>query len=228
MRTFSLALIFLLAANSQADGQLLQQQQRIDFLQQQFGQTHEHSQIWQWGWFGFLGSAFVVQGLVANTVDDDKLQYDMSVGAITSFLGAADMLLNPMLSHNYSDQLQQIGSSTDMEKSAKLQQAEVWLAKAAAREAYEQSWTNHLLAGLVNGLAGLAVAYDDKRPIDGLLTFATGVAVSEFKIYTAPQTMMAAQQTYQNGNYSEQTAKVDQQRLFVAAAGPNLMINWKF
>lgn len=228
MRTFSLALIFLLAANSQADGQLLQQQQRIDFLQQQFEQTHEHSQTWQWGWFGFLGSAFVVQGLVANTVDDDKLQYDMSVGAITSFLGAADMLLNPMLSHNYSDQLQQIGSSTDMEKSAKLQQAEVWLAKAAAREAYEQSWTNHLLAGLVNGLAGLAVAYDDKRPIDGLLTFATGVAVSEFKIYTAPQTMMAAQQTYQNGNYSEQTAKVDQQRLFVAAAGPNLMINWKF
>lgn len=228
MRTFSLALIFLLAANSQADGQLLQQQQRIDFLQQQFEQTHEHSQTWQWGWFGFLGSAFVVQGLVANTVDDNKLQYDMSVGAITSFLGAADMLLNPMLSHNYSDQLQQIGSSTDMEKSAKLQQAEVWLAKAAAREAYEQSWTNHLLAGLVNGLAGLAVAYDDKRPIDGLLTFATGVAVSEFKIYTAPQTMMAAQQTYQNGNYSEQTAKVDQQRLFVAAAGPNLMINWKF
>lgn len=228
MRTFSLALIFLLAANSQADGQLLQQQQRIDFLQQQFEQTHEHSQTWQWGWFGFLGSAFVVQGLVANTVDDNKLQYDMSVGAITSFLGAADMLLNPMLSHNYSDQLQQIGSSTDMEKSAKLQQAEVWLAKAAAREAYEQSWTNHLLAGLVNGLAGLAVAYDDKRPIDGLLTFATGVAVSEFKIYTAPQTMMAAQQAYQNGNYSAQTAKVDQQRLFVAAAGPNLMINWKF
>lgn len=228
MRTFSLALILLLTANSQADGQLLQQQQRIDFLQQQFGQTHEHSQTWQWGWFGFLGSAFVVQGLVANNVDDDKLQYDMSVGAITSFLGAADMLLNPMLSHNYSDQLQQMGSSTDMEKSAKLQQAEVWLAKAAAREAYEQSWTNHLLAGLVNGLAGLAVAYDDKRPIDGLLTFATGVAVSEFKIYTAPQTMIAAQQAYQNGNYFAQTAKVDQQRLFVAAAGPNLMINWKF
>ena len=114
------------------------------------------------------------------------------------------------------------------EKSNKLQQAESWLAKAAAREAYEQSWTNHLLAGLVNGLAGLAVAYDDKRPIDGLLTFATGVAVSEFKIYTAPQTMIAAQQAYQNGNYSLQTAKADEQRLFVAAAGTHLMINWKF
>lgn len=219
----ALPLLFI-AFSSQAD----EQQQRIDFIQQQFLDTQDHSKTWQWGWFGFLGSAAAVQGIAANAVDDDKLQYDMSVGAVTSFLGAADMLLNPMQNHNFSDQLQKMDSSSMSEKSNKLQQAESWLAKAAAREAYEQSWTNHLLAGLVNGLAGLAVAYDDKRPIDGLLTFATGVAVSEFKIYTAPQTMIAAQQAYQNGNYSLQTAKADEQRLFVAAAGTHLMINWKF
>lgn len=229
MRIFSLVLALFLAVNSHADEQ---QQQRIDFIQQQFEQTQEHSQTWQWGWFGFLGGAATVQGIAANSVDDDKLQYDMSVGAVTSFLGAADMLLNPMQSHNFSDQLHNMASSTALEKTNKLQSAETWLAQAAAREAYEQSWTNHLLAGLVNGLAGLAVAYDDKRPIDGWLTFATGVAVSEFKIYTAPQTMMAAQQVYQNGNYSTaasaRTAKRNPQRLFIAAAGPNLMINWRF
>lgn len=223
MRVITLTLSLLLAITSHADEQL-----QIDFIQQQFEQTRDHSQTWQWGWFGFLGTAATVQGIAANTVEDDKLQYDMSVGAVTSFLGAADMLMNPMQSHNYSDDLLSMKSNSRAEKTAKLQQAETWLAKAAAREAYEQSWTNHLLAGLVNGLAGLAVAYDDKRPIDGWLTFATGVAVSEFKIYTAPQTMMEAQQAYQSGNYSLQTAKKDQQRLFVAAAGPNLMINWKF
>ncbi|MEH6447570.1 MAG: hypothetical protein V7765_02820 [Oleispira sp.] len=223
MRIITLTLALLTAFSSQAD-----EQQRIDFIQQQFEQNREHSQTWQWGWLGFLGTAATVQGIAANTVDDDKLQYDMSVGAVTSFLGAADMLMNPMRSHNYSDQLQQMESNSSAQTSAKLQQAEAWLAKAAAREAYEQSWTNHLLAGLVNGLAGLAVAYDDKRPIDGWLTFATGMAVSEFKVYTTPQAMMAAQQTYQSGNYSLQTAKTDQQRLFVAAAGPNLMVNWKF
>jgi hypothetical protein len=223
MRIIILTLSLLTAFSSQAD-----EQQRIDFIQQQFEQTREHSQTWQWGWFGFLGTAATVQGIAANTVDDDKLQYDMSVGAVTSFLGTADMLMNPMKSHNYSDQLQQMESNSGAQKTAKLQQAETWLAKAAAREAYEQSWTNHLLAGLVNGLAGLAVAYDDKRPIDGWLTFATGMAVSEFKIYTTPQTMMAAQQAYQSGDYSLQTAKNDQQRLFIAAAGPNLMVNWKF
>lgn len=223
MHEITLTFALLMAFNSYAD-----EQQKIDFIEQQFEQNKEHSQTWQWGWFGFLGTAAAVQGIAANTVDDDKLQYDMSVGAVTSFLGAADMLMNPMKSHNYSDQLQVMESSNPAQKSAKLQQAEAWLAKAAAREAYEQSWTNHLLAGLVNGLAGLAVAYDDKRPIDGWLTFATGVAVSEFKVYTAPQTMMAAQQAYQSGNYQLQTAKTEPQRLFIAAAGPNLMVNWKF
>lgn len=223
MRIFSLTLALLMAFSSHAN-----EQQRIDFIQQKFEQTHDHSQTWQWGWFGFLGTAATVQAIGANTVDDDKLQYDMSIGAVTSFLGAADMLLNPMQSHNYSDKLQKLNSNSRVEKTYKLEKAEFWLAKAAAREAYEQSWTNHLLAGLVNGLAGLAVAYDDKRPVDGWLTFATGVAVTEFKIYTAPQTMMAAQQAYQSGNYSIQTAKKDQQRLFLAAAGPNLMINWRF
>jgi len=224
MRALTLAFMLVLTSASQAD----EHQQRIDFIQQQFEQTQDHSEMWQWGWFGFLGSATVVQGIGANVVDDDKLQYDMSVGAITSFLGASDMLLNPMKSHNYSDQLQSMKVNSKIEKEEKLRQGESWLAKAAAREAYEQSWTNHLLAGLVNGLAGLAVAYDDKRPIDGWLTFATGVAVSEFKVYTAPQSMMKAQQAYINGNYEYQAAKIEPSRLEIAAAGPNLMVNWKF
>jgi hypothetical protein len=224
MRSHTLAFMLVLTSASQAD----EHQQRIDFIQQQFEQTRDHSEMWQWGWFGFLGSATVVQGIGANVVDDDKLQYDMSVGAITSFLGASDMLLNPMKSHNYSDQLQSMKVNSKIEKEEKLRQGESWLAKAAAREAYEQSWTNHLLAGLVNGLAGLAVAYDDKRPIDGWLTFATGVAVSEFKVYTAPQSMMKAQQAYINGNYEYQAAKIEPSRLEIAAAGPNLMVNWKF
>lgn len=220
----TLSVALLLGANSSYGDD----QQRIDFIQQQFQQTRDHSEMWQWGWFGFLGSAAAVQGIAANTVDDDKLQYDMSVGAVTSFLGAADMLLNPMQTHHFNDQLQQLNNDTAVAKAEKLQQAESWLAKAAAREAYEQSWTNHLLSGLVNGLAGLAVAYDDKRPIDGWLTFATGMAVTEFKIYTAPQNMMAAQQAYINGKYSVQTAKITPRRWNIAAAGPNLFVEYKF
>ena len=123
MRTLLIGFSLLMAAfNSYANDE----QQKIDFIQQQFDQTKEHSQMWQWGWFGFLGTAATVQGLGASVVDDNKLRYDMSVGAITSFLGAADMLLNPMKTHNYSDQLQNISNDNPMEQSNKLLLAESW------------------------------------------------------------------------------------------------------
>ena len=224
MRTLLLVMSLLLTSVSQADDQQI----RINFIQQQFEQNADHSKTWQWGWFGFLTTATVVQGIGANVVDDDKLQYDMSVGAVTGFLGAADLIMNPMQSHSYSDQLQTMKMSSQAQQKAKLLKAEHWLAKAAAREAQEKSWVTHALSTFVNGLAGLAVAYDDKRPIDGWLTFATGVAVSQFKIYTSPTHMMEAHQAYQSGNYNYQAAKIEPSRWQVAAAGPNLMVNWKF
>jgi hypothetical protein len=224
MRLFSLTLCLSLAISAHAD----EQQVKIDFLEKQFQHNAEHSRAWQYGWLGFLSTATLVQGIGANVVDDDKLQYDMSVGTVTSFLGAADLLMNPMPSHNFSQQLSAMKVNDESQKQAKLAQAEAWLAKAAAREAQEKSWTTHFLSTFVNALAGLAVAYDDKRPIDGWLTFASGVAVSQFKIYTAPTHMMEAQQAYQSGNYNFQAAKTEQNRWQLAAAGPNLSINWRF
>jgi len=226
MRLLPLALLPLALSVSavQADDT----EQRIQFIENHFEQTREHSELWQWGWFGFLGSATVAQGIGANVVDDDKMQYDFTVGATTSFLGAADMLLNPMKNHNYYDQLAAMPANSPAEKKAKLDQAESYLAAAVKRESYEQSWVNHTLAGLVNGLAGLAVAYDDKRPIDGWVTFATGMIVTEIKIYTAPQSMISANEAYQQGNYQAQAAKVEPQRWHFAAAGPQLFASYRF
>lgn len=224
MRLFSLSLCLCLAFSANAN----EQQIKIDFIEQQFQYNEEHSRTWQYGWLGFLSSATLVQGIGANVVEDDKLQYDMSVGAVTSFLGAADLLMNPMPSHAFSQQLKAIATNSEDQTHSKLIQAEAWLAKAAAREAQEKSWTTHFLSTFVNALAGLAVAYDDKRPIDGWLTFASGVAVSQFKIYTAPTHMMEAQQAYLSGNYTFQAAKNEPSRWQLAAAGPNLTINWRF
>ena len=41
--------LLLIAFSSQAD----EQQQRIDFIQQQFLDTRDHSKTRQWGWLGF-------------------------------------------------------------------------------------------------------------------------------------------------------------------------------
>lgn len=228
MRLLFTMLTALIAITAHSDEHSMEQQMQFDFINQQFNNASDHSQTWQWGWFGFLGSATLIQTIGANTLNDDKIKYDMGVGAVTSLLGSADMLLNPMQSHLYSDQLQSMSRNSDLTLDAKLRQAESWLNHAGAREAYEQSLTNHLLSGLVNGLAALVIAYDDKRPVDAWVSFATGIAVSEVKIYTAPQSLIKAKADYQKGDYSLKTAKADQQRLFVAAAGPNLWVNWRF
>lgn len=195
--------------------------EKLQFIQQEFQANREHSLYWQRGWFGLFAGVATVQGVAWHYTDDDNDRYDRAVGFTTSALGAADMLLNPMRSHDYADQL--AGGNVS------LQQAEQWLAAAAAREQYERSLTNHLLAGLVNGLAGLAVAYDDKRPGDGWLTFASGMIATEVKIHTSPTRMSAAWQAYQRGELSPPaTAKAELPRWQVAAAGPVLWLQYQF
>lgn len=195
--------------------------EKLQFIQNEFQANREHSLYWQQGWFGLFAGVAAVQGVAWHYTDDDNDRYDRAVGFTTSALGAADMLLNPMRSHHYADQL--AGGNI------RLNQAEQWLAAAAAREQYERSLTNHLLAGLVNGLAGLAVAYDDNRPDDGWVTFAMGMIATEVKIHTAPTHMTKAWQAYQRGELSPVTAATaEQPRWQIAAAGPVLWAQYRF
>lgn len=192
-----------------------------DRIGQYFLGQQDASAYWQRGWLTLFSASAAGQGLIAATSGSERERYNARTGAITSALGAADMLLNPMRTHEYAAALQQGDVSRE--------QAEQWLAAAAAREQYERSLTNHLLAGLVNALAGLAIAYDDKRPDDGWLTFATGMLASEIKIATAPTGMTAAWQAWQRGEPSPPAAAMTPPtRWSVAAAGPVLYLQLQF
>ncbi len=220
----TLTLLFLLnCTTAQADDQ-----SKLRFLQQQFDNSADHSRLWQNGWFGLFAGVTAVNGIAYTQTDGEHNKYDRVVGFTTSFLGAADMLLNPMETHNFADDLAAMPTTDNNARQAKLAQAEQWLNTAAEREIYERSLLNHVLAGLVNGLAGLAVAYDDKRPADGWMTFASGMIASEVKIYTAPQTMTEAREQYRNGNLESAAAKSDTAYWQVAAFGPVLSATYHF
>lgn len=222
LQTLTLLLLLSCAA-AKADDRA-----KLAFLQQQFDNSAHHSRLWQNGWFGLFAGVTTLNGIAYTQTDGEHNKYDRAVGFTTSFLGAADMLLNPVQTHHFADELQTIPESDNSARQVKLAQAEQWLNTAADREIYEQSLLNHFLAGLVNGLAGLAVAYDDKRPADGWITFATGMIASEVKIYTAPQTMTAARERYRNGNLETAAAKSDAPYWQVAAFGPVLSATYHF
>ncbi len=196
-------------------------QQKLEFIQNNFSANAQHSRYWQNGWLTIFGASAVVHAGIWDQSGSNKESYNAKVTAITSTIATVDMLLNPMKSHKYADQL----NNSDIG----LTQAEDWLEKAAKREQYERSLTNHLLSGLVNGLAGLAVGRDDGRKGDGWFTFASGMIASEVKIFTSPTRMTKAWEAYQDGDISPLAASQNtESRWYVAAAGPILQVKYSF
>jgi hypothetical protein len=210
---------------AQAEALVPSDGEKMAFIKENFQSVRDQSYYWQYGWIALFGGSAVLNGAVWGISDSDKEVYDAKVGFVTSALGVGDLLTNPMRSHEYADQLE--AGQVD------LAQAEVWLKAAAEREEYERSWLNHLLAGVVNGIAGLAVAYDDKRPGDGWLVFATNTLATEVKIFTAPQQMSKAWKAYQSGDKAALTtataaAKTADYRWQLAASGSVLTLNYRF
>lgn len=196
-------------------------QEKLRFIQDSFAANAQHSRYWQNGWLSIFATSTVVHAGLWGQSGSDKESYDAKVTTITSTLATADMLLNPMRTHQYSEQLN--------DSNADLAQAEHWLQKAAEREQYERSFISHLSSAFVNGLAGLAVGRDDGRERDGWLTLATGIITSEVKIFTSPTGMSKAWAAYQNGDLSPLAAtRKSKPHWNVAAAGPILQVQYRF
>ena len=203
-------------------------QQAINYIQQQLNDSQDHSEYWQWGWSSFFITTLSAQVIGSRIIENEEVRYRMRVGSITNSAGVAAILLNPMRTHLYAEELSDLAESSSEQLARKRASAEYYLAAAAQREREEQSWVNHLLAGVVNSLASLTIAYDGKQPSDAWLAFATSMAVSEFKIYTAPQAMIKAEQDYNSGDYYLKAAKRPQSQWNIAAMGPHISIDWRF
>lgn len=199
--------------------------EKLEFIQQQFQQHKDYSQLWQYGWLSVFSASAVVNGVLWSETSSRKEKMDGKVGFITSALGVGDMLLNPMPTHSYAKKMSK--------QEVPLAQAEQWLADAAEKERYQRSFVNHFLSGLVAVASGVAIAKDDHhKTADGIVTFATNFIASEAKIWTAPTHMTQAWNAYQSGNYEAAAqasyAAKDAPRWQLAAAGPVLHLNYHF
>lgn len=137
--------------------------------------------IWQKGFLSLFAVGATLNTVIYLSEDDKDKKFDAGVDFVKSALGFGDLLLNPILADKAWEKFH-----AEPPGPAKIRLGENLLAKVAAREMYERSWTNHLLSGLVNGLGGAAIAILDDREKDGLINFLIGMAVSEIKIFTSP------------------------------------------
>lgn len=148
-----------------------------------FKQEETHAKYWQNGFLGLFAAGMALNlGIYIGSDDKDK-EFDAAVDFVKSGLGFGDLLLNPIQANRAYD---------DFIQDESIENGRRIFNSVSKREAYEQSWVNHLLAGLVNGLGGAAIAFIDDREKDGLINFLIGMTVSEIKIFTAPKKILNA------------------------------------
>jgi hypothetical protein len=183
------------ARDTLSDGEITE---RLQVLQNMLEHNEKAANSWWWSWIGIYSSATVVQGLVAMT-DDQKLRQDMIVSAGTTLVGFAGQLIFPVKSGYEKESFTQTGHLSKIERLEKLRQAEQLLKYQSERAKSGKNWQTHALNGAVNLAGGLITWLGFKRPLmDGISSFAIGMAISEIQIWSQPTRAMKDYRQYCN------------------------------
>jgi hypothetical protein len=161
-------------------------QARLEFLQQRLTQGQSSSTVWWYGWLAGYSAATVGQGVVYGVSRDPGVRANMLVGGVGSLLGVAATLFSRLPSISAGDKLEKLDGSTPEAAEKKLQLGESLLRQSADAEAFGRSWVAHGVGFLVAVGQGVVLWAGYGRPLDGAISFATSVVISEAQIFTQP------------------------------------------
>jgi hypothetical protein len=233
LRQFSLATLLIIAiscgpayAQEKSGASDEQVSERLSFIEDALFSGQPRAKTWWYGWIaGYSAGAAVMGGLAAGhwndtkidpatqlTVEDRDFAEDMLVGSATFALGVAGLLVDPFVPATGPNRLRSMPEGTVEEKRLKLEKAEELLRECAKREKDGRGWLTHLLNLGVNAAAGLVTVWAFDRPwSDGLLTFATGEAVSLLNIFSQPRRAMRDLNNYEVKYLGKQGAYINPQ-----------------
>lgn len=179
-----------------------QVRERLSFIEDSLSSGQPAAKTWWYGWIGgYSAGALAMGGLAAGHWNDTKVDpktqsevrdrefaEDMLVGSGTFALGVAGLIIDPFVPAYGSNKLRSLPEGTAEERRLKLEKAEELLRECARREKDGRGLLTHLLNLGANAAAGLVTVWAFDRPwSDGLLTFATGEAVSLLNIFSQPR-----------------------------------------
>ena len=197
--------------------------ERLSFIEDGLHSGQPRARTWWYGWIaGYSAGAVVMGGLAAGHWNDTRLDpqtqrkvhdrdfaEDMLVGSGTFALGVAGLLVDPFRPANGPDRLRAMPDGTPEERRLKLEKAEDLLRQCARRERDGRGWRTHLLNLGANAAAGLVTVWALDRPwSDGLLTFATGEAVSLVNIFSQPRRAVRELNNYEVKYLRKQAAYI--------------------
>ena len=133
------------------------------------------ARLWFWGFTSIYSVSAVVQTTLALALDDPGLRVDATVGAASSWLGIAGMLITPV---------PRVWRAA--EEAHRTGNVDVAIARAAEAETAARAWYNHVGVGLVAVVSGLVLWIGYDRPISAALAFGSDLIGGELSILTIP------------------------------------------
>jgi hypothetical protein len=244
----ALALISILVAATTATAQVGPDagvKERIDFIQGALDAAQPGAQAWWFGWIAAYGAGTIATGTLAGLnwnnfrrepgnlhyrkVRDRAFAEDMLVSSVTFALGVGGQVIFPFKPAYLPDRLRAMPETGAAERRAKLSRAEEILRECAQQEREGWGWLPHTLNLTVNIGAGLVTVFAFRRPwTDGLITFATGEAVSLLNIFTQPRRAIRDLARYDEKYRGGAAAREDEQHYFFALCPGGIMAGTKF
>lgn len=161
--------------------------ERLQVVETMLKHNEKAAQTWWYSWIGLYGGATIGQGVVAYATTDTKLRQDMIVSAGTTLIGLAGQVIFPVKSGYEMISSDKINGLSYDEKLKKLLDDEGKLKYQSERAISGKNWQTQAMNFAVNLTGGLVTWLGFKRPLmDGISSFAIGMAVSELQIFSQP------------------------------------------
>jgi hypothetical protein len=152
----------------------------------------QYARRWTWGWGIGYAALTVGQAAPLPFVADPGLRADLAVGAATSAIGLATLAVMPpeVLTSSATLDRELGAGALNADPCRLLERAETLLARAADDEAMATGPLMHAANAALNIVAGLVLGLGYDRWASGAITAASGIAIGEVMILTAPTALI--------------------------------------
>jgi hypothetical protein len=175
-------------------------EERLRFLAAAFDRDVRNIDIWSWTWGSIYAGATIAQVVALPVVKDHGVRIDLSVGAVSSGVGAVSLYGLPL---QITLPLRAVRRRwADPDRCALAVQAEAALVKAAGHEALANGVLAHVGDVLANVGLGLVLGLGYHRWQSAWISVLTGVAVGETNAFTQPHSLERALLRYRTGQLS--------------------------
>jgi hypothetical protein len=142
---------------------------------------------WHYSWVGIFSAGVVAQGVLVGVESDDNGRIAQAVGAVPPTVGLVLQLAQPLAALQLDEDLENLLANS-FDEETRVAEKHRLLSLYAESEAQQRNWFAHAGPIFLNAsIAGVLLWALDK-PVQAAIQLGAGVAISEIRVWTSPQT----------------------------------------